>query len=420
MQKRLLSSLLKSKANTAKDIEALIDEYIASVAKSARDKSEAFLADMMVYLVQNSEIPKTQLLRIVDARLQQLAFDIPTDAIEAVYKKTAADALSAAFVFDKVDADAIEAMHRNFFWLKEDGTERMQQMVRGSIEEAFEGKIPVRELGAKLREKFGGITDDTERYFQGVSDHIIRQSQNIARVRQYEKNRVAQVKVVAVMDNRTSIICRSMNGRVIDVGHLGTQADAIQSARTVEQKKNAAIWPGGAHFGKLPKNLGLPPYHFRCRTMVAPFFGNETQVGKRKATGSYLPGQKYDGSVVVFSHIDATGRQMVVTKKMMAKFAKHSVEPEQIIAALNSLDAIGMHANEPGRFSARSGNGYYLSLEGNKIVTIFKPTRPMKQYYAENTKSGTINTEVKKCDSSKSTLTKVFSGLFGKMTAKES
>lgn len=214
-----------------------------------------------------------------------------------------------------------------------------------------------------------------------------------------------RVKVIAVIDQRTSTICRSMNGRVIEVSHLGRQADAI--------------WPGGPHFGKLPKNLGLPPYHFRCRTMIAPFFGNETQVGKRKATGSYLPGQKYDGSVVVFSHIDATGREFVVTKKMMAKFAKHNVEPEQIIASLNSVNTIGLHDKEPGRFSMKCGNGFYMSVEGTKIVTIFKPTRPMKRYYADNTKSGTIQTEVKKCDSSRSTLTKVLSGLFGKMTAGE-
>ncbi len=415
MQEQLVSSLLKSKKNTTKDIEALIDEYIASVSQSARAKSKAFLADMLVFLVQNSTLPKTELLKIADARLQQLAFDIPTDAIEAIYTKTAADALSTAFVFDKVDADAIAVMHQNFFWLKEDGTERVQQLVRGSIEEAFNGTVPVKELGANLREKFGGITDDTERYFQGVSDHIIRQSQNIARIRQYEKGKVERVKIIAVMDDRTSTICRSMNGRVIDVPHLSGQADAIQAARTVEQKKDAAVWLGGAHFGKLPKNLGLPPYHFRCRTLIAPFFGNETQVGDRTATGSYLPGQKYDDSIVVFSHIDTTGREFVVTKKMMRKFAKHSVEPEQVLASLNSINAIGLHAKEPGRFSVKCDNGFYMSVEGTKIVTIFKPTRAMKYYYADNTKSGTIQTEVKKCDSSRSTLTKVLSGLFGSL-----
>lgn len=73
----------------------------------------------------------------------------------------------------------------------------------------------------------------------------------------------------AVMDDRTSAVCRSLNGRVISVSHLTQQRDRILGAKTREQLKDAAAWPQPLNpTTPLPANVGVPPYHYRCRTTL--------------------------------------------------------------------------------------------------------------------------------------------------------
>ena len=387
MQKQLVSSLIKAKTTNKKDVETLIDEFLNTAAKESKKQSEAFLSELFIYLMQNLSMPKKQLLEIVKARLQQLSIVIPTNNIEAIYTKTAIATSGVGFVFDKLDSDAIKMMHNNFFWLKDNASENMRSAVKEAVEEAFRGKIEPDKIGEYLRDKFGMIGDESSRYFQGVSDHIIRQSQSIARLRQYQKAGVKTVQIIATIDSKTSQICRSMHGRVIPIEHLITQAQAIQSAKTIEEKKAAAIWPKGTNFAKLPKNLGLPPFHFRCRTRIGAYYGGDIVVDGKVARGSQKPGSKYKESKVAFSHIDKTSREIVVTDADYAHFnaSKHPISKKDIISALNSISEIAPHAKNSLRFSAWSHNGYYLSFEGNTLITIFKPDDKYS-YFKRNAK----------------------------------
>lgn len=68
-------------------------------------------------------------------------------------------------------------------------------------------------------------------YFEGVSDHIISQMQNVSVINEGAKNGVKHYKVVARIDGRTSECCRSMNGRIIPASHLEAQSQNIQNAK---------------------------------------------------------------------------------------------------------------------------------------------------------------------------------------------
>ncbi|MBD3866477.1 hypothetical protein JJB27_10570, partial [Campylobacter fetus subsp. venerealis] len=133
-------------------------------------------------------------------------------------------------------------------------------------------------MAETLKEKFKGVLSANTSYFEGVSDHIISQAQNIARVNQSSKYGVKHYKVLARIDSRTSDICRSMNGRIIPASHIEAQSNNIQNAKDINEKKAAAIWRNEPFLGKiLPSNFGLPPYHFRCRTELVPVWINEEE-----------------------------------------------------------------------------------------------------------------------------------------------
>ncbi|HDX6313690.1 TPA: hypothetical protein RPW24_002009, partial [Campylobacter fetus subsp. venerealis] len=67
----------------------------------------------------------------------------------------------------------------------------------------FNGEITRANMAEILKEKFKGVLSANTSYFEGVSDHIISQAQNIARVNQSSKYGVKHYKVLARIDSRT-------------------------------------------------------------------------------------------------------------------------------------------------------------------------------------------------------------------------
>lgn len=274
-----MKSLLKAKSNEALSTDALIDEYLASVAKTNKKQTEEFVADLLVYVMQRVEtIDKEQLLVLVESKLAHLSYTIDSNTIEDIYAKSAietASEIGVAFSFSNDDTRVIKSVNQSLLWLKDDGTVKTQEKIKEVLSSALEGDVATLEIGEKLRDSFDGIVDESSNYFTGVSDHVIRQSQSLNRAYQFKNAGVEYVKVKAVVDDRTSAVCRSLNGKLIPIAHVVDQADTIVEAETIDDKKEASPWQNKAIEGTLPKNVGLPPYHFRCRTIVIAHFEDD-------------------------------------------------------------------------------------------------------------------------------------------------
>ena len=231
-------------------------------------------------------------------------------------------------------------------------------------------------------------------YFEGVSDHIISQMQNISRINEGAKNGVEYYKVVARIDGRTSECCRSMNGRIIPASHLEAQSKAIQNAKNIAQKKAAAIWRNGAFYGKiLPKDFGLPPYHFRCRTEIVPVWIDEEVID-----GVAMKNTSPLNQDEVIKHIDKTGVERVLDKK--AAYGEHGLKDrlnrdknlkKDIISALNSITKTAPKKGEENLINAISQNGYYMVFDGNRLVTAYKREN-LERYFNKN--SVTLKQEI--------------------------
>ena len=219
-------------------------------------------------------------------------------------------------------------------------------------------------------------------YFEGVSDHIISQMQNVSVINEGAKNGVEYYKVVARIDGRTSECCRSMNGRIIPASHLEAQSQAIQNAKNIAQKKAAAIWRNGAFYGKiLPKDFGLPPYHFRCRTEVVPVWIDEEEID-----GVAMKNTSPLNQDEVIKHIDKTGVERVLSKDNYFGSGNHSrplhkkAPKSDIVRALNSINTVAKNAKND-YINAFSDNGYFMVFNGDEIVTCFKPNESKKKSF---------------------------------------
>jgi len=378
MRNLLIKKLLKSKLDESKTVEELIEKYLNEVKKVNKQEAEKFLADLLVSIKnQIEDVEVEDIISMVETKLSGLGYSIDMKKAEELYSKMAtmeAVTLGTSFKFTNNDAKTVNALNRSMVWLKNDGSEKTKEKVNSVIEEAFKGNIKTVEVASALKDKFSGIVDDSVRYFEGVSDHLIRQSQSLAKVERWVSSGIEKAKVVAVMDKQTSSFCRAINGRIIEVSHLNRQANMIRNAKNIDEKKDATPWQKEPIFGKLPANVGMPPYHFRCRTTIIAFFSETVKIDGKNVNGSIAPEAKYkENKKVIFSHVDNMGYERVVTDKTLEHGGISKKPPlKDIIAGLNSLESIGFHNLESNRIVAYSRDKkLFYSFGGDEVITVF-------------------------------------------------
>ena len=396
---RFLKALTRYKVlKSSDDIEFLLQNYTAVQI----EKLETITAEILAISTENTD--KETLKKLLLNKAKSANIDVLPSDLENLYiilskraLKKVAESMNKtlAFVFDEIDADAVDAMRKSFYWMGKEYNENLQSRLKDKIEGVFKGEIELDSIGAELKREFGSVLSADESYFKGVSDHIALQARNVATVTQGAKYGVKYYKILAIMDARTTQICRSMHGRIIPAAHLEAQADKILNANSLASKKAAAAWKSDAYLGKSDKmdsNFGLPPYHFRCRTEAVPVWVDEEEIDGVKMRNTQ-PLSKDE----TIRHIDKTGVERVLTLSNVSD-KRHSVNLLQrtthskIIAALNSITYIAPHANAEQKSVAKTQNGYIAIFDGDKIDTIF-PTENSKaqnKYFEKYAKKGKI------------------------------
>ena len=396
---RFLKALTRYKIlKSSDDIEFLLQNYTAVQV----EKLETITAEILAISTENTD--KETLKKLLLNKAKSANIDVLPGDLENLYiilskraLKKVAESMNKtlAFVFDEIDADAVDAMRKGFYWMGKEYNENLQNRLKDKIEGVFKGEIELDEIGAELKREFSSIISADESYFKGVSDHIALQARNVATVTQGAKYGVKYYKILAIMDARTTQICRSMHGRIIPAAHLEAQAEKILNANSLASKKAAAAWKSEAYLGKSDKmdsNFGLPPYHFRCRTEAVPVWVDEEEIDGVKMRNTQ-PLSKDE----TIRHIDKTGVERVLTLSNVSD-KRHSVNLLQrtthskIIAALNSITYIAPHANAEQKSVAKTQNGYIAIFDGDKIDTIF-PTENSKaqnKYFEKYAKKGKI------------------------------
>lgn len=391
----LLSTLLKAKFDKNKSVSELVDEFIKQNAKLAKKELEAQLANLLIFINENYNIDKKVLKELVNSKISSMGLSINPNNLEEIYAVLAGKNIAVNIVFDEIDVRAINAMRNNFYWVGKEFNKGFSDRLKDIIESAFRGEVARSELAGRLKEEFASELKQSVRYFEGVSDHIISQNQNISTVNQARKYGVKYYKVVAVMDNRTSAICRSMNGRLIPAEHIERQCDNIMNAKDMASKKAAATWAKAPYNGrsdKMDSNFGMPPYHFRCRTEIVPAWVDEYENDGVTMRASEAPGKDE-----IIRHIDKMGVERVLTftnandKKHSANLLQRT-SAAKIVSALNSITHIAPHANVEQKSIAKTQNGYIIIFDGNKIDTIFptKDNQALKKYFENYAKKDKI------------------------------
>lgn len=190
--------------------------------------------------------------------------------VQMIFRAGAAEA-KRDYKLVVADRQAINTIaSHDLIWIKDhydnDLTARFRAVTTNVLDQGYSR----RKLGEVLADELGAEIDADTEYWESLADHTVTKARNIGRISGWGVAGFTQIKVRAILDGKTSEICRDMNGRIIPLTHLQTQRDNVLNASSVEDLKAAMNWPRRftGKTGELPENLGFPPYHYKCRTEV--------------------------------------------------------------------------------------------------------------------------------------------------------
>ncbi len=187
------------------------------------------------------------------------------------------------------DLGALQSLRDfNCWWVRGKVEESTNSIIQEEAERAFKGGCTRATFATRLEEALSKDVKESGKYFDLLADHVLTKTQNMGHVSGYEEAGVEYVRIVAVIDEKTSPICRRMNHRIFKVKDFRKQYDKIVSAaqkRDIEGVKAAQPMVNASSFDKMPVNmrtkdfqdmgLNMPPYHFHCRTTHVAYFENE-------------------------------------------------------------------------------------------------------------------------------------------------
>lgn len=168
------------------------------------------------------------------------------------------------------DNRAIRIMREHdIVWMRNHYKTGLHDEFKSVIDDVMTTGYSRRRLAGELAERLGGVVDGDAQYWSDLADHTVTKAREIGRVSGFEEAGITEVVVRAVMDERTSAVCRSLNGRVFPVADLVEQRDRILTANSPDALRAAAAWPQPIPDGvPVPANVRIPPYHYRCRTTL--------------------------------------------------------------------------------------------------------------------------------------------------------
>jgi hypothetical protein len=193
-------------------------------------------------------------------------------------KKEIIEPKQITFNMAPIDQAAIVWLQQhNMFWIENYYSNTLSDLISSIVEKGLEEGLGRLDVAADLKDFFDGypgVGNKPESYWNIVSSSGMSRSRHFGSVQGYVDAKIVNLVVMAVMDERTSEICREMNGRRIPVARAVEQRDQMMAAKDPEDVKAIAPWPkleaiqGKSTEDIMAQGVRMPPYHGRCRTTV--------------------------------------------------------------------------------------------------------------------------------------------------------
>jgi hypothetical protein len=263
-------------------------------------KDAAYLAIQMLSDMPRSEkVSKTQIDKLMDIINTQLGDDFasqvnePTKAyIDRCIRLGLRDTQVQAPIKTSIGLWGIEDQHlsstiqkQQIFWLGNHFDADIRQNFADVLSKAIDQGYTKEMLTETLKQQFSDIGEKSQAYWQGLAEHTALRIREFGRLQGYKKAQAKYYKLVVILDDRTSDICRALAAQdkvyplndatdVMDnLMALDTKSNSLDDARDyikalapwvsndqiVYNSNDEPIGVSGAH-------TPFPPFHWKCRT----------------------------------------------------------------------------------------------------------------------------------------------------------
>ena len=174
---------------------------------------------------------------------------------------------------------------QQLFWIGNHFEADVRQNFADTLSKAIEQGYTKEMLANTLKDQFNDLANRSSHYWQGLAEHTALRIREFGRLQGYKKAKARYYKLVVILDDRTSDICRALAAQdkvyplndaleVMDnLMALDTKSNSLDDAR--EYIKALAPWikdtqieydsemnPVGVSGAHTP----FPPFHWKCRT----------------------------------------------------------------------------------------------------------------------------------------------------------
>lgn len=196
-------------------------------------------------------------------------------------------AVGVDFALKQADINALDLLRdQSLSWVRDSYENTISAELSSAIRDYFQRGYTRIQLSESLEELLARAKRPKMMgYFDLLADHITTRIGEVGHVSGYEAAGIESVEVVAVLDEKTSDICRHMHGRIIPLSVLSEQRDRLLDAARRHDfnatKRAQPMLSGKSALDIMSldktsditaRGIGLPPYHFRCRTTSVAHF----------------------------------------------------------------------------------------------------------------------------------------------------
>ena len=193
------------------------------------------------------------------------------------------------WVFGAVDKDAVRMAQKNLlYWVGESYENAIRGRINRAAETAAKMGLGRADFGRLLEKEFAGVVGRSSAYWNVVSSAALGRTRSFSRLLFMEKVGVETYEIINPMDERTTEICRELDGTTFQVERAREIVQEVMDAEDPETVKTVQPWlvwddkAGGfykqhdADKTVLPKDAAsladagvmLPPFHGRCRSDI--------------------------------------------------------------------------------------------------------------------------------------------------------
>lgn len=193
-------------------------------------------------------------------------------------KKGVASAHALDVVWEQIDQQATAWLaDHHMYWVGNYYDKHLSKALATHVADGVKAGLGRTAIGEELKTFFTdypGVQNKPLSYWRGFAANGMNRTRQFGLIQSWQDVGVTQLEILAVMDERTSDICRELNGNTIPVARSAAQRDQLMAAEDPEDVKTIAPWP---KLGDI-QNVGMnnimsqgvvtPPYHFNCRTTL--------------------------------------------------------------------------------------------------------------------------------------------------------